>query len=100
MIKWKDDTTYRRGEKNRVPRVLRLTLPYNVQLLVHRPIHGDGWFYSLRWNGQYVADNLELVSEELEDAKKEALKDASSFLASRSRELSLAAAGATKALVE
>lgn len=81
MNKWKDETSYSRGAKKRVPRVLTLGLPHGVKLIVHRLVHArDYWFYSIKWNGSYTIKDQQLNAVQVEDAKTEAVTTAASLL--------------------
>ena len=72
MRKWKDETSYSRGTKTRIPRVLYYGLPHDIHLVLHRLIHRDGqWFYTIKWQGLTVVADQELESKSLEDAKEE-----------------------------
>ena len=69
-LEWEDATSYARGEHGKCePRVWALRFS-GGNLLVHRKIHQDGWFYTLRnlWIEDEPLDNVDI-----ESAKKEAV---------------------------
>ena len=70
-LEWEDATSYARGEHGKCePRVWALRFS-GGNLLVHRKIHQDGWFYTLRnlWIEDEPLDNVDI-----ESAKKEAVE--------------------------
>ena len=74
MSKWKDETSYSRGTKNRTPRVFSLGLPHQFKLIVHRLVGlEDRWFITLRWKNMAIVEDLELQERNLEKAKEEAI---------------------------
>ena len=69
---WKDETSYSRSDKERVPRVWELNDGL-LLLCVHR-WHGlDGWFMTLRFDGAQMIEKRELKADDIEAAKVEAL---------------------------
>ena len=81
MKKWKDETSYSHGVKKRVPSVLALGLPHGVKLVVHRRVQArDYWFFSIKWNSQYVIQDQQLDAVQVEDAKTEGAKRATELL--------------------
>lgn len=84
MSKWKDESGYGRGAKNRVPRIVSLGLPHGFKLVVHRLVGvEDRWFYSIRWSGQYLGQDIELQERNLEKAKSEAVTAATVLIRDR-----------------
>ena len=81
MSKWKDETSYGRGTKNRTPRVFSLGLPHRFKLIVHRLVGlEDRWFITLRWKNVAIVEDLELQERNLEKAKSEAVTAATALI--------------------
>lgn len=101
MNKWKDESSYSRGTKNRVPTVLAMGLPYGVKLAVHRKIHAkDYWFYSIQWNGSYLIQDQQLNAVQVEDAQWEAIKRTLELLHGWSKALEEGALALAEMVVE
>jgi hypothetical protein len=67
---WRDITSYRKGEVDRVPRTLELKKlsPFNTSLTISRHIYyPDTWLVSC--NGTSI-DNINLHTNDIEEAKR------------------------------
>jgi len=45
MLEWKDTTSYSRGDKERIPRILEIKVE-GLRIVVHRIIHYPEWYVS------------------------------------------------------
>jgi len=81
---WKDLTSYSQGQIKRTARVLEVKL-VNISLLVHRHIDYTGWLLS---SNDLDLEKVKLKSEDVEDAKVEALNKLNGILSERISEYS------------
>lgn len=70
MGKWKDETTYARGETDRTPRVWALRA-HNLRLAVHRIHHLEGWFMSC---APFFKNRAMTASDDVEQLKSIAIE--------------------------
>ncbi|MEY8416695.1 hypothetical protein AAK964_10370 [Tissierella praeacuta] len=69
-MEWKDKTSYSRGDKERIPRVLELNIE-GLRIVIHRIIHCEGWYltaYELNINDFF------LETEDVVEAKNKGLE--------------------------
>lgn len=45
-MEWKDETTYSRSDKNRIPRVLQLAVG-TLGIVIHKIVHCEGWYLTV-----------------------------------------------------
>jgi len=70
MIQWEDKTTYSRDDNERIPQILEARIN-SIGICVHRHIRYPGkWLLTSKY---LFIDKMELKSENIDDAKKEAL---------------------------
>jgi hypothetical protein len=70
-MKWKDATSYSRDDKEKVPNAFQLE-NVSFRLSVHRMHRLQGWFLTCYDVGR-LFEGRQLVAEDLEEAKKEAV---------------------------
>lgn len=67
---WTDQTTYKRGDTERIPTTWHCALTDKVSFLVHKHIYyGDAWLLTCNYLG---VERLDLGTTELESAKARA----------------------------
>lgn len=70
QLKWIDETSYSKTDKQRAPRILRCNVTKNIAFTIHKHIHfGDNWLLSSSFVG---LDKCELCTSDLSDAKSKA----------------------------
>lgn len=68
--KWRDATSYAKGEKDRVPRTLEAEVVPGIRIVLTRRIHCDGWFFWATHDYTQIVATKNLLIEDLEEAKR------------------------------
>lgn len=72
QIKWIDETSYSKTDKQRIPSVIKCAITPNVEFNVHKHIYyGDDWLLSSVFAG---LDKIELHTSDLSEAKSRAIE--------------------------
>lgn len=69
-MEWRDGTSYSRGDKERVPRLLELDVE-GVVVVIHRIIHCEGWYLTVH---KLNIEKVDLNVDSLDDAKIKGVK--------------------------
>lgn len=70
LMEWQDKTSYSKGDKERVPRVLEINVE-GLRVVIHRIIHCEGWYLTVY---ELNIDDRYLETDDLEDAKNRGLE--------------------------